>query len=1177
MAKTKIIIDGTEAGTTARILTKEYNKLNRELKDLTIGSNEYNLKLKQLLSKGEELKVHKNNVKGISNSFQEAIQNMKGMLKNFAPMALAFSVLTSAANAFFSGIMSGIKGIIEYDRALGDLKAVTGATADQMKVFEQKSIELSSQYGKSAADIVTAIKLAGSARPELLKNARAMADLTEKAIILSQASGDDVPTSIANLTSTLSAFNEPASKAGKVMDTLANASQIGVQEIPYLTEAFGKFGGVAKQTGVGIATSAAALEILGKKIKEPSTAGTNMRGILIKMQVSAQESGRAFSGFTNELDLLGDKVKDVTYLKEKYGEENLLAIQTLIAEREELKKLETQYDKTGTTQKMADANSHTMGESIERLTTSFMNQFLVLKKGGDGFIKTLDFLAQNMSTIFSLIGKGIKTFIAYKVAMAAMNAATFVSNGGLKDLASNFFKVSKAAEDGGKSTKGFGSALKSVGWAAITAMAVELGTEIWNIASGAAQAEEALKKLEQMKSIAGKNAGGRVDARQEKLMKDIAALERQAAIDIAKNGKNTIAINAKLLKDKQALIDATAKQSKYDLDAVSQRKKGYIADREAAVKELEALKAKMGTTLFETQRMQGQMAEDMYGIADVTPVGKLINKIATLDARIGGTGEKIGIYSSELSSATEESKNLAAETEVVIHQTKEQEKAAKKAAEAYEKLRGELAELIKATEQLQHSADYDARLNAYEDGLNKELFVLQDTIEKKYAAEIAKARELMKEKGEIGVEAAKQYNALLLIEDQDYAQQRQLLVDKYAKEEKAAKYEAQKQANLEAITQETSLQDAIIELKVLHAQAAANAALTKSQEEQNRANAILRAALEEQLEHDKKRRLEALMDQFDDNMINAEELKLRKEQLEFEHLAKIEEMNKQASKKLMEIDEQRINKVTEKMETAFGFINQLNKIQANKENNAIKAKQKAELDALDAQLANKEITQQEYDDKKKIMDEENRKELGKAQLEQAEKERKVAIFQAIIQATLAAAKSFASLPFPLGLVPAGLALAQGYLNVQAIKNEPLPQYADGGYSDVIGKKDGLRYRAKHIGKLRGGMTPNFPATALISEKGGEYFVPHHLMKNQVVANHVEAIDAIRTNRVQQYADGGYTSGAGGTGDDLTTVLKELLRTQDRLNTQISRGLGINIGDKNLQDIKTETDKLDRFR
>lgn len=498
---------------TARALLKEITALDGKLKqvDATVGQHQRNV-----------------------GNYDGAISKLKGGLSGVTNMLSQFGLA-------FGGVAlagKGIKTIADFETSVADLSAVTGQSGKDLDFLANKSIEFSKRFGGSASSIVEAFKLAGSARPELLKNGQAMADLTEKAILLSKASGDDVPTSIKNLTGTLNAFELPASEAGKVMDILANASQLGAQEIPYLTEAFTKFGGIAKSQGVSIAESAGAIELLGLKMPDAATAGTALRNVMIKLMapdalgkdaqnrlknlgINTAELSDKNKSLAERLQVLKPLLTDSGALVKVFGAENALGAQILISQTEELKKFTAGLDKNGTTQEQADIKSKTLTEAWGRLKAQGEALFLSIRSGANGLSATLDFLSNNFNGIVTAVKYLIETFVAYKAVQTALNLKESFQNW---QANKNAIKGNAdALSDAEKSAKGFKGALSGIGLSIAITVLVEVGKAIYDIATGAKQAREELAMLEKQVDISTKRVDkniGEIQKRNEKNISD---------------------------------------------------------------------------------------------------------------------------------------------------------------------------------------------------------------------------------------------------------------------------------------------------------------------------------------------------------------------------------------------------------------------------------------------------------------------------------------------------------------------------------------------------------------------------------------------------------------------------------------------------------------------------------
>jgi TP901 family phage tail tape measure protein len=552
-------------------------------------------------------------------TYENALNKLNGAMGS---LGLAFGI--------GSAVTAGVKTIAGFETQIADLSAVTGQTGKDLEFLENKAIEFSKGFGVSAASIAEAFKLAGSARPELLQNGAALADLTEKAIILSKASGDDVPTSIKNLTGTLNAFELPATAATKVMDTLANAAQLGAQEIPYLTEGFTKFGAIAKSSNISVAESAAAMELLGQKIPDAATAGTGLRNVMLKLlapdalgadaQKRLKELGVNFSDlsdkskpFNERLAALKPLLNDGAALVKTFGTENAVAAQILISQTDELAKFTAGLDKNGTAQDQASTKSKTLAEAWGRLKAQVEAVFLDFRSASSGLSGALDFVAENLENIVSLTWQLIKVFGAYKAVTMALN---------LKEQYTNWRRNAQAIKENGDNLSGasdkaqrFGSVLKGIGWAVAINLAFELVAEIWNIARGADAATRAVENMNKAITNGNKSASERLQKLRDEVglgIKTEAQMKQQVKAEIKLMNAEKAATKEKIkaLEQDQRYQAAISKnaffRSSYE-ERLIRRMESYKKEVFETNAELTAFNAEL-TSLTITERQNEQAA-----------------------------------------------------------------------------------------------------------------------------------------------------------------------------------------------------------------------------------------------------------------------------------------------------------------------------------------------------------------------------------------------------------------------------------------------------------------------------------------------------------------------------------------------------------------------------------------
>lgn len=439
---------------------------------------------------------------------------------------LAGILSVAGGNLLFAGINKVKQGFqeavglqISFEKQLKNLAAITGASAKDLVFYGQAAIEMGRNIEGGAVAAVEAFKLIGSAKPELLENKEALVAVTDAAITLSQASGLTLPESAKNLGTALNAFEAPARDAAKFINVLAGASKFGAQEIPFVTDALSKFGGVAKQAKVSIEESAAAIEILGAKIPEASIVGTNLRGVLIVLQTEAAKQGRAFKGLGAELDLLGPKVKDITYLEKTFGRENLLAAQTLISQREELNKLTAEITGTNSAFEQAATNTDTLAQSLLNAGNAYDSLILSIKSG-NGVLKSIADGATNLlnNAAAAVAGNGevnSQTQAIQKLTGANKELAKSIAETGViyHDFANDVSLVSSGAIKLEYITKGLnGEQFKLVQNTAAYGQGLQLSIDKINSSSNAETASLRIKALlsTQAQSLKKQNDDGAI-------------------------------------------------------------------------------------------------------------------------------------------------------------------------------------------------------------------------------------------------------------------------------------------------------------------------------------------------------------------------------------------------------------------------------------------------------------------------------------------------------------------------------------------------------------------------------------------------------------------------------------------------------------------------------------------
>lgn len=681
--------------------TKEYYELEKQFKQVTREAQKGDKALKDLDKQVGD------NFRNVGN--YEGAVNKLG--RGLGALGLAFGVSDV--------IGSATDTIRNFDQSVADLVSITGAKGDSLKFFKEQAIEMGKGVEGGASNVIEAYKLIGSAKPELLMNAEALNEVTKSAILLSKASGMDLPQSATALTDALNQFGAPAEEAGKFINVLANGALFGSAEIPQVTEALLKFGAVAKTSNVSIQESTALIELLGEKGLKGAEAGTALRNVMLKLSAPdalPKEAKNMLAGLGIDMEKLSDTsvpfaerlkalkpiLQDETAQVKMFGTENVVTAKNLLLNIDRVEELTKQMDTQGTVNQQAEDRTKTLNQALIELKGAW-DEVVLGFTSGEGASKvlvgSLSFIAQNLGTILSIALKlavGYGTLIAVQKAQVLWNKIQNTSFkdmfGSLKDAIKGTKDLEGAQKDASGGAKALGTAMKSIGFAIAIELAIQLVTALYDIASGSRQAREDMERLEKASENAMKSATKNIDRIKDKQQKADAQLQR----DLNEKKISQDQYNKKVLENSKM----TEKELKSNVKVVNQRKQGYkesLEYLETLNKKYEEAKKNGSSGIDEFKRLQRatkKIAEENKIQGDKSWVTFLTGDldeattqdvIAQLKANITGANVKIKEYKKELENTSEvvkdNSSNVRANSKEVDENSKSNKKNAKERKE----------------------------------------------------------------------------------------------------------------------------------------------------------------------------------------------------------------------------------------------------------------------------------------------------------------------------------------------------------------------------------------------------------------------------------------------------------------------------------------------------------------
>ena len=369
-----LYIDGKEVKNDVNAIVTEIKRLQREIKDMTIGSEEYNRTMAKIKNLQGILRQHQKEIRGITTETKKATISIGSMVDWFN----RFGGVILSVIGFLTGFTLALRAIRDERNKLEEsqagLKALTGLDDDNIAWLTEQAKTLSTTMTKeglrvrqSAAEILDAFMLVGSAKPELLGDKEALKQVTEEAMRLQAAAKDiTLNEAVDSLTLSLNQYGEAADQAGRFANVLAAGSQAGSANIASQAKAIRNAGTAAASANVPIEQTVALIETLAYRGIKDEVAGTGLKRFFLKLQTGADETNPKIVGLDKALENLKNKNMDAGTIKNMFGEEGFNAASVILQNTEMVKDFTAAVTGTNVAYEQAAINSDTAQAKLEQ-------------------------------------------------------------------------------------------------------------------------------------------------------------------------------------------------------------------------------------------------------------------------------------------------------------------------------------------------------------------------------------------------------------------------------------------------------------------------------------------------------------------------------------------------------------------------------------------------------------------------------------------------------------------------------------------------------------------------------------------------------------------------------------------------------------------------------------------
>lgn len=435
-----------------QLLKNEEQEVQQKFKEGKVSQEQYDALKRSIIETEESLKSLEDTVgsgsaklAGISAEAGKIGENLTSAGEKMLPVTAAVTGLGTAA----------VKTASDFDSAMSNVAAISGASAEDMDKLRERAREMGSQTkfsAKEAGDAMGYMAMAGW-------NATQMYDGLPGIMNLAAASGEDLATTSDIVTDALTAFGMKAEDSSHFADVLAKASSSANTNVSMMGETFKYVAPVAGSLGYNAEDTAVAIGLMANSGIKASQAGTQLRSSLTNMIKPSKDVGDAMEkwGFyATEASTSIDQAK-VNKQMIRVQKATLAADKAQQAYNDAVSKYgseSTEASNAAATLEIKQAEIASANETLAQLqegTTDTVRLYNKALQNEDGSMKslreTMDFLRETMGDMSEAQQTQAATAIFGKEAMSGMLAIINSSDEDYQKLIKNIDNCDGAAEN----------------------------------------------------------------------------------------------------------------------------------------------------------------------------------------------------------------------------------------------------------------------------------------------------------------------------------------------------------------------------------------------------------------------------------------------------------------------------------------------------------------------------------------------------------------------------------------------------------------------------------------------------------------------------------------------------------------------------------------------------------
>ena len=266
----------------------------QQLEEGSLGQDKYDALQREIIETEEELRRLQQEAETTSSVLSKIDEAGKKIEKAGDKITGAGKAVMPVSTAVAGLGAVSIKTSADFDSAMSQVAAVSGAVGEDFDALRDKAREMGAKTkfsASEAADAMNYMAMAGWKTEDMLSG-------IEGIMNLAAASGEDLATTSDIVTDALTAFGLTAQDSGHFADLLAAASSNANTNVSMMGETFKYCAPIAGALGYTAEDTAEAIGLMANAGIKSSQAGTSLRTIMTRLQGELELSGEALGDVT---------------------------------------------------------------------------------------------------------------------------------------------------------------------------------------------------------------------------------------------------------------------------------------------------------------------------------------------------------------------------------------------------------------------------------------------------------------------------------------------------------------------------------------------------------------------------------------------------------------------------------------------------------------------------------------------------------------------------------------------------------------------------------------------------------------------------------------------------------------------------------------------------------------